>query len=275
MARAITSLPEPVSPNISTGTSEAATCSTRSITGRKPVSAPTIDSVMSCRSSRDKSACFVGLERFAERLHFPEPRVVFQSGGERLEAVAAPDRHAVCENGRPACPTISISPSGVFRFAGERPDEQRQRVREATRHAGGSRRTTRAASLRDADCRGTFDAPGHVPALAPLEQCRQLGLMQRGLRGRHAGARAGHAGSHRLQARPLPIDAANDEASSGICSANRRQQPFDRFVNLQVPTDFPPDVEDQLHIRFPSRLVLWHRSAGDPAHPADEPFQEI
>jgi len=52
MARATTSLPEPVSPRISTGTSEWATRLTRSITSFKPVSEPTTESLISCRPSR-------------------------------------------------------------------------------------------------------------------------------------------------------------------------------------------------------------------------------
>ncbi len=47
IARATTSLPEPVSPKISTGTSDWLTCATRSITSRSPDSAPTINSVPS------------------------------------------------------------------------------------------------------------------------------------------------------------------------------------------------------------------------------------
>jgi hypothetical protein len=54
--RAMTSLPEPVSPKINTGASVGATCSTRSMTERRPAASPTTVSVMSWRSKRDSSA---------------------------------------------------------------------------------------------------------------------------------------------------------------------------------------------------------------------------
>ena len=55
MVRATTSLPEPVSPRIRTGASAGATSSMCSMTSFKPVSAPTTESAMSCRSSRESS----------------------------------------------------------------------------------------------------------------------------------------------------------------------------------------------------------------------------
>ncbi len=55
MARATTSLPDPVSPRMSTGTSDRATSSTRSITCRSPASAPMIASLISWRPRRVSS----------------------------------------------------------------------------------------------------------------------------------------------------------------------------------------------------------------------------
>ena len=56
IARATTSLPEPVSPSTSTGTSRPATSPTRSITGRRPEPAPTMVSPRSVRPSLESSA---------------------------------------------------------------------------------------------------------------------------------------------------------------------------------------------------------------------------
>ena len=58
IARATTSLPEPVSPRISTGASERATSSMCSMTSFRPVSAPMTESAMSLRPSRDSSDRF-------------------------------------------------------------------------------------------------------------------------------------------------------------------------------------------------------------------------
>ena len=55
IARATNSLPVPVSPKISTGASERATNSTRSITARSPDSTPTIVSPKVLRPSRVSS----------------------------------------------------------------------------------------------------------------------------------------------------------------------------------------------------------------------------
>ena len=55
MARATTSLPEPVSPSTKTGASEGATSSTWFMTSFNPVSAPMTESEISCRPSRERS----------------------------------------------------------------------------------------------------------------------------------------------------------------------------------------------------------------------------
>ena len=57
IARAMTSFPEPVSPNIRTGRSEGLTSATRSSTGRSLPSAPTIASCTSVRPSRLSRDC--------------------------------------------------------------------------------------------------------------------------------------------------------------------------------------------------------------------------
>ena len=61
IVRAINSLPVPVSPKISTGASERATSSTRSITAWRPASMPTIWSPMALRPNLRQQRSLVGL----------------------------------------------------------------------------------------------------------------------------------------------------------------------------------------------------------------------
>ncbi len=191
---------------------------------------------------------FVGLERFAQRLHLAEPRFVLEGGGKRLQQLLHQLDVPRRERPRRLADDDQESQRRLA-FVGERAHEQWQLLGERV-EAG--RRQFRRAARRDrfagAGRRGAFDALGDVAALAPLEQRRQLGLPQRRLRRRHTRARAGEAGSHRLEARAGAIDAANDKRVERQRLGQSRQEAFDRFVNLEVSTDFSPDVEDQLHL---------------------------
>ena len=81
----MTSLPEPVSPRISTGTSEGATSSTRSMHARRPDSAPTIDSLRSCRPSRESSDWLSASAASRSPSSSRHAAVVLERDGERLE----------------------------------------------------------------------------------------------------------------------------------------------------------------------------------------------
>ncbi len=89
IARAITSLPEPVSPRISTGTSVGATCSTRSITRAGPRLAPTMVSLMSLRPSRESSARLSASRRLAQPRELVQAAVVLERDREAARAARA------------------------------------------------------------------------------------------------------------------------------------------------------------------------------------------
>ena len=138
MARAMTSLPEPVSPSNKTGTSDGATCSTRSITGPKPVSAPTIDSVMSWRSSRDRSAC-LSASSASRSDCISRSRESFSKAAANGSSSSCTSSRCVCENDPPVAPTIRIRPSGVPSSVASGPMTiSASRVRDATKLAGSS-----------------------------------------------------------------------------------------------------------------------------------------
>ena len=228
IARATTSLPDPVSPKMSTGTSDLETNSIRSITPRRPLPTPTIVSPSFSRPSRFKSEQLVGLGRFAQCVaNLRHAAIVLQRNRERLQE--------------------HLHQFDVFRL--KRGAELRHQYQNAKalvaerqrahKHVGFDwlRRNHRQHRLRAA-----LVAMEHLSAAAPVENGRHLpGLaLTPQIAWRTVFGRL--TDGNRLDAMPRRIDTADEDAFDRHLFSQEAGNRFGGLRNLDVPAGLPPNI---------------------------------
>ncbi len=246
IARATNSLPVPVSPKISTGASERATSSTRSMTARSPESTPTIVSPSVLRPSRVSS----------ERLS--------ASAASRKAAISRRRRSfsKAAENGsksswaNSACSGSKRCPAGGRKTARRNAPPDRPTVRPTRRRRTGRKR---AGQLRH----GRVIAPTmhHLLLAAPRQQRLEFGRRAIGPGVGQAAASAGQPHRHGLQARAGRIDPPHEHLLDRDMAHQHGDDLRGRLANVDVPASLLPDTQKHMLKRSMAGGPLYYYQA--------------
>ena len=230
IARATTSLPEPVSPRISTGTSDGATWSTP-LHHRTKAALGADDRLLQivAPETREQRRA-IGLGRSLLRGQRAHPAVVLERGAERIEQ-RLHDRDVLRFE---ASWRIRRDHENADRLvlAGQRPGNH-----VAVEVFGQQTRQ----SLRERARAAMDDLPRVRPGDQRLE-VRRVELRPRRLRHR---ARTTRGGGDGLDGRARHFDAPHQNEVERKASRQQRCDAREGFLDLDVPATFAPDVEKQ------------------------------